>query len=960
MGHRRDSRCCVIFQTYLERKMSHFCNGAGYIWGRLWYNKGNRNLRWPFVFICKGAITVLRIDSAILETSNVICKNISKFDTSDRGLLSQNILAQLRNFVEYIAEKAYSNGADIDPNNYQEKEDAISFIKSRGNLRFLSKFHALLQKSVSHYTIDEGGSERLMLKYYEYLLKIKVFLKRKYNLDVLENIDEFPLNTNSGLIEYYEKIAAKIDAIRPNAPRSTYNDRYYIQKAKPFFVNHKIYYEITFTVANDKASKFDRVIAFTNLDISDNYAVRLSVRNDDINIMNKTMPIQIIDRWEVSIRPCELNNFADIFGTHSQINTSSAEYRELMHFLTETQMSLVDLLDTSDSYYEQIKIQITQNAKVSHFFDILDQCRALTKSQSPGYNVVKYLLYRLNNRVIKWQYYYQSCERLSNLYLKYGCMPFDQMPFATSLKNHNPKLADLFECINASGRDHEFLARIVRNNAEARGVLFTPKEDIKGFDNIDALIDKYNSQVYYKHAGRYLKTYKDHIYIKEHAEDSVDIINKLRELSTVGISNYTNSVESWFQNTSYTIDSDEKLKALKQMFEESHVALIYGSAGTGKSTLINHVSNFFNDKKKIYLANTNPAVDNLRRKVSAANCDFKTITKFLSRQNDATECDLLVIDECSTVNNKDMKRVLETATYKLLLLVGDVFQIESITFGNWFSIARSFVPEKSVFELTKPYRSTNPELLTVWDRVRNLDDAILEPMVKNKYSVTLDESIFDHSETDQIILCLNYDGLYGINNINRLLQSNNNHIPVQWGINVYKVDDPILFNESERFTPLIYNNMKGRIVNINKIEDKIWFDIELDKAINELDVAGYDFELVGVSSNGNSVIRFFVNKYKSTDEDDDSSDTVVPFQVAYAVSIHKAQGLEYNSVKIVITDEIEELITHNIFYTAITRAKEKLNIYWTPETENKVLKSLELRNNRKDAALLASLYNLSN
>ena len=67
--------------------------------------------------------------------------------------------------------------------------------------------------------------------------------------------------------------------------------------------------------------------------------------------------------------------------------------------------------------------------------------------------------------------------------------------------------------------------------------------------------------------------------------------------------------------------------------------------------------------------------------------------------------------------------------------------------------------------------------------------------------------------------------------------------------------------------------------------------------------------------------------YKNTDEDDDSSDAVVPFQVAYAVSIHKAQGLEYDSVKIVISNEVEEMISHNIFYTAITRAKEKLKIY---------------------------------
>ncbi|MCT8682256.1 hypothetical protein KZ457_09405 [Glaesserella parasuis] len=48
---------------------------------------------------------MLKIDKAILDTNQVICKNISRFDESERGLLSQNILAQLRNFIEYISQK---------------------------------------------------------------------------------------------------------------------------------------------------------------------------------------------------------------------------------------------------------------------------------------------------------------------------------------------------------------------------------------------------------------------------------------------------------------------------------------------------------------------------------------------------------------------------------------------------------------------------------------------------------------------------------------------------------------------------------------------------------------------------------------------------------------------------------------------------------------------------------------
>ncbi len=116
--------------------------------------------------------------------------------------------------------------------------------------------------------------------------------------------------------------------------------------------------------------------------------------------------------------------------------------------------------------------------------------------------------------------------------------------------------------------------------------------------------------------------------------------------------------------------------------------------------------------------------------------------------------------------------------------------------------------------------------------------------------------------------------------------------------------------------------------------------------------------MLEASKNGNSIIKFSVDKYRSTDEDDDYSDTVVPFQVAYAVSIHKAQGLEYRSVKIVITNETEERITHNIFYTAITRTKEKLKIYWSPETEKNVLSKLTIRDSQRDAHLLKRLYSL--
>ena len=119
---------------------------------------------------------------------------------------------------------------------------------------------------------------------------------------------------------------------------------------------------------------------------------------------------------------------------------------------------------------------------------------------------------------------------------------------------------------------------------------------------------------------------------------------------------------------------------------------------------------------------------------------------------------------------------------------------------------------------------------------------------------------------------------------------------------------------------MIYNNLKGRIVGINHVRGRIQFDVELDRPLSEFDVNSDELEW-----KGGSTVRFSVYESDTSDEDDDSLNTTVPFQVAYAVSIHKAQGLEYDSVKIVVTDANEDDITHSIFYTAVTRAQRPGN-----------------------------------
>ena len=900
------------------------------------------------------------IDDSIRKINKVICRHLDSIDASSRGIVSQDILEQLTKFVNLAMLKFYSNGHDIEVTK-ENVEKAIEFAQITQKINSLFKFHKFLQVVTVQITLDEDGSERLMLKYYKYLLKLKHLLSSNFGIQVLHNLHKFPLHTDSTLQEYYDKIAAKIEQYQPGFSGFGKN-KYYIQKIKELIVHNRIYYEVTFAPVDDKKnkSKANRVIAFTKIPITSNYACKFDVINETIEIVGKTMPILIIVGWEVSIRDCEFKNFISLLRRKNK-TVKYQEQRLICQFLTKYSCSLTEIIDYPDDAYEALTASWLNELKEPIFIHVLTKCREIIRNQEPGHNILRYLLYCMNNVVIKNQREASPNNRLSNLYLKNGCIQFDNMPFNRSPLEHNPKLSSIFECIPLGNRRPELFARFIRNNIETRGQLFTNVDDIKGYDDIHKTISIYNSNLWFGHIPRSnLVLEYNHVFINEYKSDTCEIIKCLQKLSQSGIDNYQDDVDCWLLFGDYEIDCDEKRSIIKQIFSKSKVGVIYGSAGVGKSTLINHISHYLNNKKKLYLTQTNPAKENLIRKIDAENKTFSTIASFLNKDTATTEYELLVIDECSTVSNRDMVAILNKANFKMLLLVGDTYQIDSIQFGNWFSVLKSFLPESAVFELTIPHRTKDKYLLDLWDKVRHMDETVKEVIERESCSLKVDATLLSSLEKDEAILCLNYDGLYGINNINRFLQESNPNPAFLWDIQQYKIGDPILFLESDRFYPIIHNNMKGIIKNIEIIDkgtsfERIQFDVEVPKEIDEFDIGYCDFTLIKCfEGEGKSIIRFYVNKLESADADgnETESKTQVPFQIAYAVSIHKAQGLEYNSVKIVITDEVEDLVTHNIFYTAITRAKEKLKIYWTPEVEEKVLSRIKPKDINKDVEIL--------
>src|SRR5690606_31547775 len=155
--------------------------------------------------------------------------------------------------------------------------------------------------------------------------------------------------------------------------------------------------------------------------------------------------------------------------------------------------------------------------------------RQIARAGAPGTNTLRYLMLRMHNQILKSQQSSDECKRLSGLKLQYGCIPFDTMPFCTSLLGHNPRYLDLVECLDVTERKHELLARSGRNNVEQHGVLYTPAADLEEFGDVDKLISAHNQQLYYKHVSRELVLDKKHVFIRGYEDETVAIVEALQK-----------------------------------------------------------------------------------------------------------------------------------------------------------------------------------------------------------------------------------------------------------------------------------------------------------------------------------------------------------------------------------------------------------------------------------------------
>lgn len=752
------------------------------------------------------------------------CNEISCFieDLHDspqyRDEVSRRIVRDLNDLCyATLILNAYKNGYT----NVSEKL-AWEVSQLRVDTRYLCNFLRGL-KYINRRIPKEGQAERLMLKYYNYLWEIRRFMRENYNKSILENLEKFPLDLDTVDSEYYEKVAKQIENI-DLTKRNVRVSRYYVHKITPFFVNGERYYEITLQLAGVYSTKYNRVTVYSKMTITTYYSIQIAYTETELELWGIRNNIKVLNDWKVAIDPTCLNKLSKMLMKHTKINRNYQEYVNLMEFLTETGMNLFELINMRKERFSQIYNRVFGTTNTHDFGDVLIQIRREYSKSSckVGKNTIGYAMLHMRDEILEDllpNKFYPK--RISEkLFVSSRCYPFEKNPMIANLvgtktsKKDKESIIELLDDSKVVSLVQPYMT--IDNLISETGELLFKKSEIGS----DAVIENYNTSLddWERDKGYFIIEKEGLVTIASYYDTTINILKRLLQLTHNVSLDRQEENERFIKNCGIKFDDIDKKIALKHLFVNSNIMLIYGAAGTGKTTLINYISRMFGNARKLYLTKTHTALQNVIRSLdkNIDNCDFEIIDS-ITRSNSAVIHDIVFMDECSTIDNRTMELLLgKISNDALIVMSGDIYQIESIDFGNWFFYAKDIVKAKGAsIELSSTWRTEKEELKGLWKAVREKSTIVTEMLsMEGPFSENLGENIF-HLDEDEVVLCLNYDGKFGLNNMNQYFQNaNTNSKAFSWEEWSYKIGDRIIFTNTRRST-LLYNNLKGTIINIS-------------------------------------------------------------------------------------------------------------------------------------------------
>ena len=475
--------------------------------------------------------------------------------------------------------------------------------------------------------------------------------------------------------------------------------------------------------------------------------------------------------------------------------------------------------------------------------------------------------------------------------------------------------------------------------------LFVPSGELLGEsrENIEIAIDELTLKhriIIQKIGNRDFVFLPESYYAERNISNRMKVLLKFPPENPLNVKAYINAIEQ-----SENIFFAEKQKDAIITAVNKGILILTGGPGTGKTTTLNGIISMF-EKEQLDIALCAPTGRAAQRMAEATGRNATTIHRLLEVEWDEgdkpefkrnmrnpLDCQALIIDEMSMVDIFLFSSLLEALPLGCrLIMVGDSDQLPSVGAGNVLKdlIDTELLP---VVELKEIFRQSmesnivrNAHAIVNGERIetqykdgdfyfmqRNFPlDAVRT--IKELYTKRLLDA-YGYDPTSQIqILCPSKMGDTGTQNLNKLLQdavnpSSPDKNEYNTGYRVFRTGDKVMQTK---------NNY-----NIHW-ESK---DDEGDGIFNG-DIGFIDL----IDMRNDAIVIDFAGKRATY-----SKEQLQEIELAYAVTVHKSQGSEFDAVIMPVIAVNNKLCYRNLLYTAVTRAKKLMILVGTETCINSMI-----------------------
>lgn len=449
------------------------------------------------------------------------------------------------------------------------------------------------------------------------------------------------------------------------------------------------------------------------------------------------------------------------------------------------------------------------------------------------------------------------------------------------------------------------------------------------------LFSSYNTALADNELFEYVKNEREYVYLPDYfyAESFItDRIQILKDFTSPDDFDFDALID--IEEEEHGIQYEEKQRMAITSAVSKGLMILTGGPGTGKTTTLNAIISIFSKRglKVLLAAPTGRAA---KRMSDLTGYEARTIHRllevaydkgdrlvFVHNENNPLDCDVLVIDEMSMVDVLLFEKLLRALRLSCkLIMVGDSDQLPSVGAGNLLSdlVASGSV---TVIKLTEIFRQARKSCIVtnahkivsgeLPDLTRKDNDFFFfkrsTPEAAAGLTVDLIKTrlpkAYNYSPVDDIqIIVPSRKGMIGTVELNKLLQGQINppsdEKPEFKGkLYTYRIGDKVMQNrnnydivwkQDDKQGTGIFNGDIGKIINMNFMTKTAVIDFDGR-------IASYPFE------------------------------TMNQVELAYAITVHKSQGCEFEAVIMPLLDCFDKLCYRNLLYTAVTRAKKLLII----------------------------------